>query len=45
MRVEGEMVVIKDIPAYVCENCEEAYFTLETLTDKIMDDFYRDKVA
>jgi len=26
-RVNNEIVVIRDIPAYVCEWCHEAYFT------------------
>ena len=26
-KVGGEIVSIKDVPAYVCENCGEAYFT------------------
>ena len=47
IRVGEEVVMIKDIPAYVCENCGEAYFTPETSRriDKIMEDFYRDKVS
>jgi YgiT-type zinc finger domain-containing protein len=47
IRVGEEIVVIRDIPAYVCENCGEAYFTLETSRriDKIMEDFYGDRVS
>ena len=30
IRVGEEIVVIKDFPAYVCENCREPYFTPET---------------
>jgi YgiT-type zinc finger domain-containing protein len=26
----GEVIVIKDVPAYVCEQCSEAYYTAET---------------
>ena len=26
----GEVIVIKDVPAYVCEQCGEAYYTAET---------------
>ena len=39
--------MIKDVPAYVCENCGEAYFTPETSRriDKIMEDFYGDRVS
>ena len=47
IRICEEIVVIRDIPAYVCENCGEAYFTPETSRriDKIMEDFYRDRVS
>jgi YgiT-type zinc finger domain-containing protein len=47
IRVGEEIVVIKDIPAYVCENCGEPYFTPETSRriDKIMEDFYGDRVS
>jgi len=47
IRVSEEIVVIKDIPAYVCENCGEPYFTPETSRriDKIMEDFYGDRVS
>ncbi|MGA9622704.1 type II toxin-antitoxin system MqsA family antitoxin [Methanoregula sp.] len=29
-RAGNEIVVIKDVPAYVCENCGESYYTTET---------------
>ncbi len=29
-RVNNTVVVIKNIPAFVCENCDEAYYSLET---------------
>ena len=25
----GEVIVIKDVPAYVCDQCGEAYYTAE----------------
>ncbi len=28
-RVNNMVVVIKNIPAFVCENCDEAYYSLE----------------
>jgi len=28
-KVEEQIIAIKDISAYVCENCEEAYYTPE----------------
>ncbi|KAF5078751.1 hypothetical protein DSECCO2_136410 [anaerobic digester metagenome] len=34
-RVDNEIVVIRDIPAYVCERCHEAYFTPDI--SRIMD--------
>jgi len=47
IRVGEEIVVIKDVPAYVCENCGEPYFTPETSRkiDEIMRDFYRNRVS
>jgi YgiT-type zinc finger domain-containing protein len=36
----GEVVVIKDVPAYVCEQCGEAYYTPE-ISQRI-DGFMRD---
>jgi YgiT-type zinc finger domain-containing protein len=32
----GEVIVIKDVPAYVCEQCGEAYYTA-TISRKIDD--------
>ncbi len=29
-RVNNTVIVIKNIPAFVCENCDEAYYSLET---------------
>jgi YgiT-type zinc finger domain-containing protein len=28
-RAAGEVIVIKDVPAYVCDQCGEAYYTAE----------------
>ncbi len=28
-RVNGETIIIRDIPAYVCDSCDEAYFTID----------------
>ncbi|VVB69170.1 Uncharacterised protein [uncultured archaeon] len=30
VKVDNMIVVIKNIPAFVCENCDEAYYSLET---------------
>ena len=45
-KVEGEMVVIRDMPAYVCDSCTEAYFSIETSRkiDKIMREFRAGKL-
>jgi YgiT-type zinc finger domain-containing protein len=45
-RVSGEVVVIKDIPAYVCEQCGEAYYTIEIShkIDGVMRDVHRKKL-
>jgi len=47
IRIEDQVVVIKNIPAYVCEDCGEANFTPETSRkiDKIMKEFHEDKIA
>ncbi len=43
----GEVVVIRDVPAYVCEHCGEAYFTTETSRkiDGIMRDAHKKKLC
>ena len=45
-KVEDEVFSVKDVPAYVCENCGEAYFTPEISRkiDEVMRDFYRGKL-
>jgi len=45
-RVGEEVIVIKDVPAYICENCGEAYFTPEISRkiDKIMRNFHKGKL-
>ena len=45
-KVEGEMVVIRDVPAYICDSCTEAYFSIETTRkiDKIMREFRAGKL-
>lgn len=41
-KVGDEVISIKSVPAYVCENCGEAYFTPEISRkiDEIMKDFH-----
>ena len=45
-KVEGEIIVIRDVPAYVCDSCTEAYFSIETSRkiDKIMKEFRAGKL-
>jgi YgiT-type zinc finger domain-containing protein len=45
-KVGGVVISIKDVPAYVCENCGEAYFTAEISRkiDEVMRDFHRGKL-
>ncbi|PKG31507.1 type II toxin-antitoxin system MqsA family antitoxin [Methanoregula sp.] len=42
-----EVIVIKDVPAYVCEQCGEAYYTQETSRkiDGIMRDAHQKKLS
>lgn len=46
VRVEGEIIVIRDVPAYVCNICNEAYFPIETFRkiDEIMSEFRAGKL-
>jgi YgiT-type zinc finger domain-containing protein len=46
-RASGEVVVIKDVPAYVCEQCGEAYYTPEISRkiDGVMRDVHRKKLC
>ena len=43
----GEVVVIKDVPAYVCEQCGEAYYTPEISRkiDGVMRDVHSKKLC
>lgn len=45
-RVRDELVVIKDVPAHICEKCKEAYFTPEISRkiDKIMREFHEGRL-
>ena len=42
-KVGDEVISIKDVPAYACENCGESYFTPEISRkiDEVMRDFRR----
>ena len=41
-RVENEILVIKDVPALICDTCGEVEYTLEVSReiDVIMEDFF-----
>ncbi|MFZ1897311.1 type II toxin-antitoxin system MqsA family antitoxin [Methanoregula sp.] len=43
----GEVIVIKDVPAYVCEQCGEAWYTAETSRkiDGVMRDAHQKKLS
>ena len=43
----GEVIVIKDVPAYVCEQCGEAYYTAGTSgkIDGVMRDAQFEKIV
>jgi YgiT-type zinc finger domain-containing protein len=45
-KVDGVDVVIKNVPALVCDKCDEAYITPEVShkIDKIMEEFYSGKL-
>ena len=45
-RVGDEVIVIKDVPAYICENCGEAYYTPEISRkiDEVMRNFHKGKL-
>ena len=47
MKAGDGIVIIKDVPAYICENCGGPYFTPETSRkiDRIMKNFYRGQVS
>ena len=45
-RVGEQVVVIKSIPGFVCPNCDEAYYTIDTQRkiDRIMKAFHEGKL-
>jgi len=45
-KVGDEVISIKDVPAYVCENCGEAYFTPEISRkiDEVMNAFHKGRL-
>lgn len=45
-KVGKEMLSIKNVPAYICEECGEAYYSADTSRkiDKIMRDLHENKL-
>jgi len=45
VKIKNEVVSIKNVPAYICDQCGEAYFDAESSEkiDKIMKDFHGNK--
>jgi len=43
----GEVIVIKDVPVYVCEQCGEAWYTAETSRkiDGVVQDAHQKKLC
>jgi YgiT-type zinc finger domain-containing protein len=43
VKVGNEIVSIKEVPAYICENCHEAYYTpdISRKIDSVMQDFHQ----
>lgn len=46
VKVGDEVISVKDVAAYVCQNCGEAYFTPEVSRkiDKVMRDFHEGRL-
>jgi len=43
IRLDNSIVSVKNVPAYVCENCGEAYYDpdVSRRIDKVMTDFHK----
>ena len=46
-RVNDEIIVVKNVPALVCENCEEAYFSSQASRqiDMVMKQFQKGEIS
>ncbi len=46
VKVKNEVIVIKDVPALVCDCCDEAYISPEISEkiDEVMEEFYAGKL-
>lgn len=47
IKVEDEIISIKDIPACICENCGEKFFTpdISRKIDEVMKGYFEGKLA
>ncbi|MBN1432103.1 MAG: type II toxin-antitoxin system MqsA family antitoxin [Methanomicrobiaceae archaeon] len=47
VRVGEEVIIIKEIPAYICDQCGEVFFTPEISRkiDKIMEDVHKGRIC
>ncbi len=47
IKVDEEIISIKDVPALICENCGERYFTPEVSKkiDEVMKEYYEGKLS
>jgi YgiT-type zinc finger domain-containing protein len=47
VKVGNEIISIKDVPALICENCGEAYFTPEISRkiDEVMKEYHEGKLS
>ncbi|WP_048152573.1 type II toxin-antitoxin system MqsA family antitoxin [Methanolacinia paynteri] len=47
VRVGEEVIIIRDIPAYICDQCGEVFFTPEISRkiDKIMEDAHKGRIC
>jgi YgiT-type zinc finger domain-containing protein len=47
VKSDNEIISIKDVPALICENCGESYFTPATSRkiDKVMKEFHEGKLS
>lgn len=47
VRVGAEVIIIKEIPAYVCNQCGEVFFSpdISRKIDKIMEDVHKGRIC
>lgn len=47
VKVEEEFIIIKEVPALICEDCGEKYFTpaISKKIDEVMKDYFEGKTS